>query len=74
MPIEDLDQPAHPRSLIRVFDGHSMGSKGSSDFVKFFVVVFFRRKTRTQIRMWGCETDLNLFWTHMSICTLMLLC
>ena len=28
-PIIDLDQPAHPRSLIRVFDGRSMGSLGS---------------------------------------------
>ena len=26
-PIEDSDQPAHPRSLIRVFDGRSMDSK-----------------------------------------------
>ena len=28
-PIEDSDQPAHPRSLIRVFDRSSMGSLGS---------------------------------------------
>ena len=28
-PIEDSDQSAHPRSLIRVFDGRSMGSQGS---------------------------------------------
>ena len=27
-PIEDSDQAAHPRSLIRVFDGRSMGSQG----------------------------------------------
>ena len=29
-PIEDSVQPAHPRSLIRVFNGRSMGSQGSS--------------------------------------------
>ena len=28
--IEDSDQPAHTRRLIRVFDGRSMGSKGSN--------------------------------------------
>ena len=27
-PIIDSDQPAHPHSLIRVFDGRSMGSQG----------------------------------------------
>ena len=29
-PIEDSDQPARPRSLIRFFDERSMGSQGSS--------------------------------------------
>ena len=28
-PSEDSDQPAHPRSLLRVFAGHSVGSQGS---------------------------------------------
>ena len=28
--IKDLDQPAHENSLIRIFDGHSMGSQGSN--------------------------------------------
>ena len=27
-PIEDTDQPAHPHSLIRDYDGHSMVAKG----------------------------------------------
>ena len=30
-PIEDSDQPAHPRMLIRVFNGRSIGSQGSKD-------------------------------------------
>ena len=29
-PIENSSQTAHLRSLIRVFDGHSMGSQGSN--------------------------------------------
>ena len=29
-PIKDSDQPVHPHSLIRVFNGRSMGSQGSS--------------------------------------------
>ena len=29
VPIEDSDQPVHPCSLIKVFDGRSMGSQGS---------------------------------------------
>ena len=29
VPSEDSDQPAHPRSLIRVFAGHSVDSQGS---------------------------------------------
>ena len=29
-PIQGSDQPAHPRSLIRVFDRHSMTSQGSN--------------------------------------------
>ena len=27
-PIEDSDQPLHQPGLMRVFDGHSMGTKG----------------------------------------------
>ena len=30
MPMEYLDLPAHPRSLIRTSDGHYMGSQGSN--------------------------------------------
>ena len=29
-PTEDSDQPVHPRSLIRAFNGRSMGSRGSN--------------------------------------------
>ena len=29
-PIEDSDQPVHPHSLIRVFDGYSMASQKSN--------------------------------------------
>ena len=29
-PIEDSDQPVHPQSPIRIFDGHSMGRQGSN--------------------------------------------
>ena len=32
VPIEDSDQPGHLHSLIRVFDGHSMGSQVSNIF------------------------------------------
>ena len=44
-PIEDSDQPAHTRSLIRVFDGRSMGSQARN---------FFRRKTKAWVRL--CES------------------
>ena len=58
VPIEDSDQPAHPRSLIRVFDGRSMGSKGSNV------------SSGGKLRLWSdCEdtqTYLNLHYTHTS--------
>ena len=31
-PSEDSDQPAHPHSLIRVFEGHSVDNQGSKVF------------------------------------------
>ena len=31
-PRDDSDQLAHPRSLIRIFTGHSVGSQGSKAF------------------------------------------
>ena len=45
-PIEDSDQTAHLRSLIRVFDGRSMGSQGSNSSSG--------GKKKTQIRPCGC--------------------
>ena len=45
-PIEDSDQPAHPHSLIRVFDGRSMDSQGCN--------LFFRRKIKALIRLHEC--------------------
>ena len=44
--IEDSDQPAHQRRLIRVFDGRSMGSRGFN--------VSSEWKTKTLIRLCGC--------------------
>ena len=32
LPIEDSDQPVYQHSLIRAFDGHSMGNQGSIIF------------------------------------------
>ena len=45
-PTKDSDQPAHPRSLIRAFDGRSMGNKGLN--------VSSGGKTMTLIRLCGC--------------------
>ena len=45
-PIKDSDQSAHPRSLIRVFDGRSKGSQGSNDSSS--------EKNRTLVRICGC--------------------
>ena len=41
---EDSDQPAHPRSLIRVFGGRLCVAKGA----------FIRHNTKTLIRLCGC--------------------
>ena len=46
-PIKDSDQTAWTRRLIRIFDGRSMGSKGSS--------VSSGGKTKTLLRLWGCQ-------------------
>ena len=60
--IEDPDQPAHPGSLIRVFDGRSVGTQGSS--VSLCI----------KLRLWSdCaigQTDLNLHCMHMWTCFL----
>ena len=57
-PIEDSDQPAHLHSLLRVFDGLSMGMQGSnvSSSLKLDCV--------------DLQTDLNLHCRHMSTCVL----
>ena len=44
VPIEDSDQPVHLLSLIRVFNGQSIGSQRFK----------FRRKTKTQTRLCVC--------------------
>ena len=44
-PIEDSDVPAHLRSLIRVFKGHIICSKGFN---------VLRRKTKTLTRLCVC--------------------
>ena len=60
--IEDSDQPAHPRSLIRVFDVRCMGSQWSN--------VSSDRKLRLWSDCADAQTDLNLLCTHMPTCTL----
>ena len=45
-PIEDSDQSAHMRSLIRVFYGRSTGNQGS--------LHFFMQKTKTLVRLLDC--------------------
>ena len=61
-PIKDSDQTAHPCSLIRVFDGHSMGKQESNV------------SSGGKIKLWsdcaGARTDLNLRCMHMPTCTL----
>ena len=56
VPIKDSDQTEHPLSLIRAFDGHSMGSHAThvSSGVKL-------RLTESS----DVQTDLNLCCTHM---------
>ena len=60
--IEDSDQPAHPRSLIRVFDERSMGSQGSNV------------SSGGKLRLWpdcaDARTDFNFRCMHMPTCTL----
>ena len=59
-PSEDSDQPAHPRSLIRVFAGHSVGSQISE------------ASLGGQWRLWeACvdvQADLSLCWVLMQFC------
>ena len=57
VPIEDSDQPAHLRRLIRVLDGHSMESQ--------WLNVISDGQLSQPIR-----TDLNLRLTHLPACTL----
>ena len=61
-PIEYSDQPAHPRSLIRVFDVRSMGSPG------------FNVSSGGKQRLWSnradAQTGLNLSYTRLLACAL----
>ena len=61
-PIKDSDHPAHPRSLIRVLDGRSLGCQGS--YVS----------SGGTLRLWpdcvDAQTDLNLHCAHIETCTL----
>ena len=52
VPIKDSDQPAHLHSLIRVFNGHSMGSQSPH--------VSSGRKPRLKSDCADAQTDLNL--------------
>ena len=56
-PSEDSDQPAHPRSLIRVFTGHCVDSQGS------------KTSSGGQRRLWSdcanAQTDPRFRWAHM---------
>ena len=61
-PIDDSDQTAHLRSLIRVFNGRSMGSQGFN--------VSSREKVRLYSDSVNAQTDLNLCCAHMLTCTL----
>ena len=60
-----IDQPAHPRSLIRVFDGRSMDSKGS-----------FKVSSCLKLAPWSdcadVQTDLNIRYTLVLTCQLVL--
>ena len=61
-PIEDSNQPAHPRSLIRVFNGRSLGSQR------------FNVSSGEKLVLWSdcadAPTHLNHRSTHMPNCTL----
>ena len=61
-PIEDSDQPAHPRSLIWVLDRRSMGSQGSN--------VSSGIKLRICSDCAHAQTNLNLRFMHMPTCIL----
>ena len=56
MPIEYLDLPAHPRSLIRTSDGHFMGSQGSNV------------STDEKIRLWSDFFTRRLI-SNFAVCT-----
>ena len=62
VPIKDSDQPAHPYSLIRVYNRHPMGSQRSNV------------SSDEELRLWSdCVkvlTDLNLHCMHMPTCIL----
>ena len=60
--IEDSDQPARPRRLIRVFNGRSMGSQGSN--------ASSGRKMSLRPECADAQTDLNIRCTRMPPCTL----
>ena len=60
-PIEDSDKTAHLRSLIRVCDGRSMDSQGSS--------VSIGGKLRLCSDCVDAQTDLNVCCMHMPTCT-----
>ena len=60
-PIEHTDQPAHPRSLIRIFERRSMGSQGSN--------VSSVGKLRLRSDCANAQTDSNLRCTRMPTCT-----
>ena len=55
-PIKDSDQPVHPHSLIRVFDGRSVSSQGSN--------VGSVGILRLQSDCVDAQTDLNLSYPH----------
>ena len=60
-PIVDSDQPAHPRSLIRVFDGRSIGRQVSN--------ISSGGKARLRLGCLVAQTDFNLRrCMHMSTC------
>ena len=66
-PSEDSDQPAHPRSLIRVFAAHIVEPRIHS---------VFRRTAKTLMSLCGCagwsESSLDAYEIH--LCTLGMLC
>ena len=59
-PSEDADHPAHSRSLIKVFTGHSVGSQG------FKVSSGGQRRLRSACA--DAQADLNLRWMHVQSC------